>query len=522
MVAEVLHTGTNVRDLTVNAHYITWKWTPLIMGTFSWHRVDSNAVLPDFFVVITIETRYVLSVKRLGFSRTCCNIGIPHRNVNEVGLVITCVRKLDSGLWKIQTWNAIGSSAEISSYYHLIKLHREVFIPNRPRSLLVFVNPYGGKKLAETMFYSTVRPIFELAGIHTKVVVTTHQGHCKNYMLVEDLRSYDGVIAVGGDGLFSELLHGLLYRTRTDAKLPLYKQHKPFSLEVTPRLRIGLIPAGSTNTVVRSIHGTEDVETAAIHIALGAIKWLKLASYKCRIAYLPSSSSTPLDKNTCGSSCPVCLKLDRDHEEATRAPGPATEPHPTTSSLVNPPTLCSQSLHNDLNVEDAADGRNDLLLGLTEAGEGGEESRVEERNLTGGWRVIKGDFVAVNAFLISCRCAKSPLGPAPAAHLGDGFLDLILVRRCSRMQYLRYLVQLTNRRKKRQAQHLRMPFVEAHRVRGFLLQALDRYGDPVAPDEAVGVDTSVWCVDGEVLHSLNIICCVHRQLIRMYGRGPEI
>ncbi|VDK33117.1 unnamed protein product [Taenia asiatica] len=283
---------------------------------------------------------------------------------------------------------------------------------------------------------------------------------------------------------------------------------------------------------------------------VGAIKWLKLASYKCRIAYLPSSSSTPLDKNTCGSSCPVCLKLDRDHEEATRAPGPATEPHPPTSSLVNPPNLGSQPLHicpstpsfcktyrkfirfqssmcgaiesmrvilsspliinpaaqNDLSVEDAAEERNDLLLGLTEVGEGGEESRVKERNLTGGWRVIKGDFVAVNAFLISCRCAKSPLGPAPSAHLGDGFLDLILVRRCSRMQYLRYLVQLTNRRKKHQAQHLRMPFVEARRVRGFLLQVLDRYGDPVAPDEAVGVDTSVWCVDGEVLHSSNIIC----------------
>lgn len=26
---------------------------------------------------------------------------------------------------------------------------------------------------------------------------------------------------------------------------------------------------GSTNAVIRSIHGTEDVETAAIHIALG-------------------------------------------------------------------------------------------------------------------------------------------------------------------------------------------------------------------------------------------------------------
>lgn len=168
--------------------------------------------------------------------------------------------------------------------------------------------------------------------------------------------------------------------------------------------------------------------------------------------------------------------------------------------------IINSAAHNDLNVEEVAEEGNDLLLGLAEAEEGGEESGFEESNLAGGWRAVMGDFVAVNAFLISCRCAKSPLGPAPSAHLGDGFLDLILVRRCSRMQYLRYLVQLTNRRKKRQAQHLRMPFVEAHRVRAFKLQALDCYGDPVASDEVVGADTSVWCVDGEVLDNPNIIC----------------
>ncbi|KAL5111453.1 Ceramide kinase [Taenia crassiceps] len=540
MAAGDSHTGTNVHDLTVNEHYITWKWTPLVMGSFSSRRVNSKAAVPENFY---------------------------------------------SGLWKVQTWNAIGPTVEISSYYRLIKLYRELSTPRRPRSLLVFINPYGGKKHAETIFYSTVRPIFELAGIDAKVIVTTHQGHCQNFMLKEDLHSYDGVVAVGGDGFFAELLHGLLYRTRADAKLPLYRQHKPFSLEVTPQLRIGLIPAGSTNAVIRSIHGTEDVETAAIHIALGldvgvdvlgihdsstkaflrytvsllgygfhgdilepseqlrwlgparydvagAFKWLKLASYKCRIAYLPSSSSTPFDKNTCGPLCPVCLKFDRGHGEATKAPRLATQLRPITSSLVDIPVLGSQSLRicssapsfsqNKSNMEGVPVEGNDLPLGPTEVGEGGEESRIEEKKLTSGWRVTIGDFVAVNAFLISCRCAKSPLGPAPSAHLGDGFLDLILVRRCSRMQYLRYLVQLTNRHRKRQAQHLRIPFVEAHRVRAFHLQALDRYGHPVATDEAMGADTSVWCVDGEVLRNSNIICCVHRQLIRMYGRGPEM
>ncbi|VDM02763.1 unnamed protein product, partial [Schistocephalus solidus] len=55
---------------------------------------------------------------------------------------------------------------------------------------------------------------------------------------------YPSVISVGGDGLFSEILFGVLYRQRMDSKLALHAFHTPDSPEVTPRLRIGLIPAG--------------------------------------------------------------------------------------------------------------------------------------------------------------------------------------------------------------------------------------------------------------------------------------
>jgi diacylglycerol kinase family enzyme len=46
-----------------------------------------------------------------------------------------------------------------------------------------------------------------------------------------DLSQFDGVVVVGGDGLFNEALNGLL-RTKWT------------------HLRVGLIPAGSTNTIV--------------------------------------------------------------------------------------------------------------------------------------------------------------------------------------------------------------------------------------------------------------------------------
>lgn len=148
----------------------------------------------------------------------------------------------------------------------------------------------------------------------------------------------------------------------------------------------------------------------------------------------------------------------------------------------------------------------ELLTEVSESRDLARNAENEDIELPGGWRVTSGEFVAVNAFLISCRCAKSPLGPAPSAHLGDGYLDLILVRRCSRWKYLSYLVQLTNKRKDRSTQHLKMPFVEAHRVKAFRLQSLDTHGDPISNEKILPQKVSVWNVDGEILTYPNVIC----------------
>ncbi len=39
----------------------------------------------------------------------------------------------------------------------------------RPRRLLVFINPHGGRGHAPALFYNTILPLFSLAGIETKV-----------------------------------------------------------------------------------------------------------------------------------------------------------------------------------------------------------------------------------------------------------------------------------------------------------------------------------------------------------------
>lgn len=60
--------------------------------------------------------------------------------------------------------------------------------------------------------------------------------------------------------MFQEILNGLLN---------LRKSQNPAHREAARNLRLGHIPAGSTDAVAFSIHGTRDTLTAALHIALG-------------------------------------------------------------------------------------------------------------------------------------------------------------------------------------------------------------------------------------------------------------
>ena len=63
----------------------------------------------------------------------------------------------------------------------------------------------------------------------------------------------------------------------------------------------------------------------------------------------------------------------------------------------------------------------------------------------GEWRTIRGKFLAINAASMSCACPRSPKGLSPAAHLADGTTDLILVRKCSRFDFLRHLLRHTSK-----------------------------------------------------------------------------
>lgn len=66
-------------------------------------------------------------------------------------------------------------------------------------------------------------------------------------------------VQVGGDGLFQEIMNGLLDLRSQGSQMA----------ALAAGMRLGHIPAGSTDAVAYSIHGTRSQLTAALHIALG-------------------------------------------------------------------------------------------------------------------------------------------------------------------------------------------------------------------------------------------------------------
>uniref|UniRef100_A0A8D0XPZ1 Ceramide kinase n=1 Tax=Sus scrofa TaxID=9823 RepID=A0A8D0XPZ1_PIG len=384
------------------------------------------------------------------------------------------------------------------------------FAASRPKHLLVFVNPLGGKGHGRRVYERKVAPLFALASITAEIIVTERANHAKESLYELNIDKYDGIVCVGGDGMFSEVLHGLVGRTQRDAGVD---QNHPRAALVPSPLRIGIIPAGSTDCVCYSTVGTNDVETSALHIILGDSlsmdvssvhhggtllryfvsllgygfygdlikdsekkRWMGLVRYdfsglktflshhcyEGTVSFLPAQHAvgSPRDRKPCRAGCFVCRQSRQQLEEEQKR----------------------------------------SLYGL----ESTEE--VEE------WKVICGQFLAINATNMSCACPRSPRGLSPAAHLGDGSSDLILIRKCSRFNFLRFLVRHTN-----QGDQFDFTFVEVYRVKKFQFvsktagdedssvegRGKKRFGQLCSdhPPCSCAASSSSWNCDGEVLNS---------------------
>ncbi|XP_043943199.1 ceramide kinase [Protopterus annectens] len=403
----------------------------------------------------------------------------------------------------------------------------------RPKRLIVYINPFGGKKQGKKIYERKVAPLFSLASISTDVIVTEWANQAKESLLKGevDLDMYDGIVSVGGDGMFSEIMHGVIGRTQKNLGI----DQNDSKSELAPcNIRIGIIPAGSTDCVCYATVGVVDPVTSALHIIVGDGQPLDVSSihhnnsflkysvsllgygfygdiltdseknrwmgptrydisgvktffahhsYEGTLSFLPSSSTlaSPRDNSRCKAGCYVCWKSGQQL-----------------------PLLQEEETHNVV-------------------------KRNEDKE---AWKIIRGKFLAINAANMSCACPRSPKGLSPSAHLADGCTDLIVVHKCSRLEFLRHLFRHTSSN-----DQFDLTFVEVHRVEKFRftpkhLEDEDSdirdigkklFGQICRDHPACGCSSinSIWNCDGEVLDGAAIEVRVHCQLIKLFARGIE-
>ncbi|CAD7094183.1 unnamed protein product [Hermetia illucens] len=417
----------------------------------------------------------------------------------------------------------------------------------RPKNILMFVNPYGGKRQALKIFEKYSKPLFQLAGVEISCLISQRGNQIHDILQNNPaLYQYDAICCVGGDGTFAEVFNGLMQRTLRDLSLD---PQRPTYL---PKLRIpiGVIPAGSTDTVAYCLHGTTDVKTAVIHIILGQKRGLDLSSvcnhiglirlyaslicygylgdialdseqyrwmgphrydysgfkkfianrgYEIELAFPESESTkTQVDNlktnSTCNIGCDRCLNQSE-------------------------PDKCEQSHIIDYSI---------LSSNLSSAVTPGtlESGTKDHQN----WKTVRGKYFMVAGANISCASSRSPNGLAPFCHLGDGHIEIIVIRHTSMFNLLRLLIRLN----RENPQLDMLPFVEIYRAKKFLVRSnktannsasssdltMGGSRQPISSSLSKGAErTSQWNCDGELVFDTDVLISSHRQLVDVFMRG---
>nr|XP_046235181.1 ceramide kinase [Scatophagus argus] len=446
---------------------------------------------------------------------------------------VSHVRRTRQHQWRCSDVTFHCSSQGVCEEWIQIINEQLSLLTNRPKSLLVYINPYGGKRRGKSIYEQKVAPLFGRACISADVIVTERANHARDHLKTDaNLDKYDGVVCVGGDGMFSEILHGLVTRTQTDNGVD---QNQP-DVELVPcSLRIGIIPAGSTDCICFATVGTNDPVTSALHIIVGDSQPMDVCSVHHNDIFLRYSVSllgygfygdllTDSErKRWLGPSrydlSGVKTFLSHNYYEGTISFLPAEKNMGTPRDKLLCRSGCGVCQHKP-------SSKDNKHWEMSE-----EKGKSDE---DGSWSVIRGKFIAVNAASMSCACPRSPKGLSPSAHLADGTTDLILIRKCSRLDFFRHLLRHTN--KEDQFDH---SFVEVHRVRKFRFQPQQDemvsledlsespkktgfspiYSAPTTCNYSTA--HSSWTCDGEILPHTSIQVSVQCQLIRLFARGIE-
>ncbi|KAF5300184.1 hypothetical protein FQA39_LY11218 [Lamprigera yunnana] len=375
-------------------------------------------------------------------------------------------------------------SLQVSSWVKTIQNHLLNFY-RRPKKLLLFVNPYGGKRQAMQVYEKYGKPLFNIAGIDVSVIVSQRRNQIRDIIINHNLDVFDSIGCVGGDGTVSELFNGLVIRECNLCGI------NPDDLNERlpkPSLPIGIIPGGSTDTIVHSLHGTTDVTTAVIHIVLGDYMGLDLVAVHNEERLLRLFASA-LSYGYLGDVA--------YNSEELRWMGPCRYDYCGFMKV-----LTNKGYKGEIAIlSDSVDVEPTKCSGQCLICLSGQKNHIKPKT-ENKWKTVKGKFFMISAANISCTCKRSPSGIAPYCHIGDGYLHLILIHHTSLLNNLRILSRYCQRTYSIDD----LPFIEVYRAKEICFRAIDN-------------EKSCWNCDGEVQHQSDIRARVHCQLLTVFSRG---
>ncbi|XP_046563979.1 ceramide kinase-like [Haliotis rubra] len=165
--------------------------------------------------------------------------------------------------WKATEKKFDVKEGDVSDWVRQIQAN---YRPATPKRLLVIVNPIGGKGQGRQVYEKKVAPLFKTAGIETHVFITERAKHSEEIINNFDFSKVEGLVTVGGDGMYQEALNTLIQRNQKEAGIDI---NNPESVLKPLDIKFGIIPAGTGNGVSALAAGVIDIETAILHVIRG-------------------------------------------------------------------------------------------------------------------------------------------------------------------------------------------------------------------------------------------------------------
>ncbi|KFB45366.1 AGAP002932-PA-like protein [Anopheles sinensis] len=432
--------------------------------------------------------------------------GIPSGSGNYLIVHYAAIVCPKANRWRVRSVVLYNSEQRIVELW-CNRLTSDLRDQTRPKNLLLFLNPYGGKKNALSLYERFAKPLFRLAEIDVNLIITQRAQQIYDIVTSKSivLENYDGLVCCGGDGTFAELFNGLVTRTMMDLGIDI--KHPPYLPK--PNIPIGVIPAGSTDTVAYCLNGTTDIKTSIIHIILGQHSGLDIAAvYDAAVVKTIETQPRPQLLKLYASVLSYGYLGDIAYDsEKYRWMGPKRYDYSGFKKFIG-----NRGYGGEIVVQLDRHGKQDPNDGVRcvdkcqrcqrAAWSGGNGSGSGMAEPPTESHVVRGKFLMVNGANISCACLRSPQGFSPYCHLGDGLLDLVIVRHTSLFNNLRLLLTMTSKTKKISD----LPFVEIYRTREFRFTTQGITGAETTPViNASNNQHSKWNCDGEVLLETNII-----------------